>query len=88
MITSTGGFFGRQAFGKQPTVDNLKEASETVESIITSEPATEATPSEDGTAVEAMYQFSLHYASLEKRIRLLTWAVVAIAIVLVLREAD
>lgn len=86
MITSTGGFFVRQAFGKQPTVDNLAEASEAVESILESapEPTPEPTPAPTpDAATPAMAALVAQYID---RVRLLTWVVVLMAIVLVAKE--
>lgn len=88
MIATNGGYFSRQAFRNSAAIDDLREASETVESILATDAAPEAATPDGATAAEAQYQFALHYASLERRIRLLTWAVVAVAIVLVLKEAD
>ena len=86
MITSNGGYFSRQAF--KAANNNLKEASETVESIITSEPAPEPTPGPTSTAQADVAGVVAVVGQYARRVRLLTWAVVAMAIVLIMKEVD
>ena len=64
----------------EDVIDTVEEVSAAVDDIATTV----------GTATDeaAAYQLAVHYASMERRIRLLTWAVAIIAIVLVLKEVD
>lgn len=77
MITNSGCFGGGKT---TDPIDDLNEASEAVTDIINSadSPATA-----DATAVADMANLLGEYA---KRLRLLTWAVVAIVVVLVIKE--
>ena len=89
MITSSGGFFSRQAF-RGNTIDGLSEASAAVEGIIESDPAHTPGPTPEPTPttqadISGLVAVVGQYA---QRVRLLTWAVVAIVIVLVLKEVD
>jgi hypothetical protein len=81
MITQSG-CFGTKAYN--PPIDDLEEAAQAVEEIIgsdhetvPSEPSQESAP--DLEAAQLLVQYM-------RRVRLLTWAVVAIAAYLVLKE--
>lgn len=78
MMTNSGCFGGGKA---ADPIDDLEEASETVTDILNSEntPAAAA----DTTAVADVANLLGEYA---RRVRLLTWAVVAIVVVLVIKE--
>lgn len=63
-------------------IDTLDEAEAAVDDIldgVTSEPET------DDTQATAAFMLA-HYAGMEKRVRLLTWVVVALAAYLMLKE--
>lgn len=81
MITQSG------CFGQSRTpdpIDDINEAAEAMEGIIDS--ANQQIPTENpGAAMPALAVLMGQYA---KRVRLLTWAVVIMAVVIVMREID
>ena len=83
MITSASGLFG----SKQPandTIDNAAEVSAAVDAIIE-----DAVATNDDTAADpatAALMLAQHYAFMERRVKMLTWAVVALAAVVLLKE--
>ena len=81
MITQSGCFGSTKPVND--TIDNLKEASQVVDNI-TGQPVVETDPSTAQAAADVAALLG-QYA---RRLRLLTWAVVAVVVVLVLREVD
>ncbi|MBQ6729927.1 MAG: hypothetical protein IJQ83_07340 [Bacteroidales bacterium] len=81
MITQSG------CFGQSRTpdpIDDINEAAEAMAGIIDS--ANQQTPTDaSGAAMPALAVLVGQYA---KRVRLLTWAVVIMAVVIVMREID
>lgn len=81
MITQSG------CFGQSRTpdpIDDINEAAEAMSGIIDS--ANQQTPTETpGAAMPALAVLMGQYA---RRVRLLTWAVVIMAVVIVMREID
>ena len=81
MITQSG------CFGSQPTnntIDNVEEVSSTVDGIIESMDGTQETVPGENTA--ALSLLTTHYLYMDKRVRLLTYAVVALSVVVLLKE--
>lgn len=80
MITQSG------CFGTSRTpdpIDDINEAAEAMEGIIDS--ANQQTPTENPGAAMPALALVGQYA---RRVRLLTWAVVIMAVVIVMREID
>lgn len=81
MITQSG-CFGKQSY--DPPIDDLNEAREAVADIIDSDTVENPAPCvQDPSASLAAAQV---IGMTVRRVRLLTWAVVAIAVYLVLKE--
>lgn len=76
-------------FGSQPiandTIDNAAETSAAVDEIIETVTNEVETNTENSQAAASLL-LAQHYAYMEKRVRLLTWAVVAVAAYLMLKE--
>lgn len=64
-------------------IDNIEEAKEALEGIVSTDTAEEPT-SEEAPSL-ALAQLVGQYA---RRVRLLTWAVIAIVVVLIIREVE
>lgn len=75
MKTQSGCFGGSNS---DETIDNIQEVTDLVDEITDPEVVSDETA--------ANYQMALHYASMERRIRMLTWAVVFISAVLIIKE--
>lgn len=78
MIGESGCFGGSQPAANE-TIDNMAEVSAAVDDII----------SDTGTvssSASAAVVLARHYAYMERRVRMLTWAVVALAAVALLSE--
>ena len=76
-MRTQSGCFGSAKQGTADVIDTLEEVSATVDDIVQT----------DGTSATAVAcTAATLMASMERRIRLLTWAVAAIALVLVLKE--
>ena len=71
-------------FGSSKQVDDVVDTVEEVSAVVGDIAATDAATA----ATEAACQLAVHYASMERRIRLLTWAVGIIAAVLVRKEFE
>lgn len=83
MITRSG-CFGTKAY--DPPIDDLREAAQAVDDIIGSDPETvPEEPSQESAPDLGAAQLLGQYV---RRVRLLTWAVVAIAAYLVLKELE
>ena len=85
MYTQSGCFGSHNPAGDNGVIDNVAEVSATVDEILEGEglPTTSEAPSAETQAATLLMR---HYANLWKRVQMLTWAVVAIAIVLVIKE--
>lgn len=81
MITQSG-CFGTKAYN--PPIDDLKEAAQALKDIIGSDP--ETVPSEPAQESAPDMEAAQLLGQYVRRVRLLTWAVVAIAAYLVLNE--
>lgn len=81
MITQSG-CFGTKAYN--PPIDDLKEAAQALKDIIGSDP--ETVPSEPAQESAPDMEAAQLLGQYMRRVRLLTWAVVAIAAYLVLNE--
>lgn len=79
MITASGCFGSPQP--SNDTIDNVEEISSTVDGII--ENIDENAGSDADTAASLL---ATHYLYMDKRIRLLTYAVVALAAVVIVKE--
>ena len=75
-MTGVSGCFG----GSQPAVaiDSVEEVSAAVDDIIDS--------SAESDNSQTAFLLAQHYASMERRVRMLTWTVVALAAVVLLKE--
>lgn len=79
MITQSGCFGSNKPIDEQ--IDTVEEVSTVVDDIM----GTDTNP-EGSQQDAAAYVTAVYCAALENRIRMLTWAVVAIVVVLIIRE--
>ena len=78
-MTGTSGCFGSPKQDNE-TIDTLKDVYKTVDDITNENPGTET------EEIPASYVLARHYVSLSQKVRLLTYAVVALAAVVIIKE--
>ena len=82
MMKTQSGCFGGKAY--EPPIDDIREAAKAVDDIIVSDPETvPKEPSQESAPDLGAAKLLGQYV---RRVRLLTWAVVAIAVYIVLKE--
>lgn len=77
------GCFG-SGYDPEEGIDNIKEAAGAIDEIAGD--AGEGTEIEDTTAIESYQASMIVLGEYLKRIRILTWAVIALAVVVIMRE--
>lgn len=83
MIGVSGVFGSQRGSAGNDSIDNLEEVSSTVDDIIEDVVVEGAEPSTGLTPAEL---FMRRYARMERRVTVLTWAVVALFMVLLAKE--
>ena len=78
-MNGVSGCFGGVQPAANATIDSLEEVSAAVDGIVNGSDAP------DGNA-QAASVLAMHYACMEQRVRMLTWAVLALAAVVLLKE--
>lgn len=78
-MTGVSGCFGGSNTYTGEVIDNIDEVSVAVDDIVC-----DTRP--EATKNQAAYMLVQHYAYMEQRVRMITWAVVALAIVVLLKE--
>lgn len=81
-MTTQSGCFGTARTADE-VIDDLEEVSSVVDDITTKD-----TGGDDTASAQAAFDASKIIGQYVRRVRILTWAVVAIAIVLVLKETN